>query len=94
LDSNYASSLINILGRVENLLIEQQSPFFKLKPKLYRNGSQWCVLYGDNIMENLCGFGNTPNEAAIDFKKNGGMYTRAPEGSREWMDYWQLHEDR
>jgi len=67
LDSNYASSLINILGRVENLLIEQQSPFFKLKPKLYRNGSQWCVLYGDNIMENLCGFGNTPNEAAIDF---------------------------
>ena len=34
------------------------------------------------------------SEAAIDFKKNGGMYTRAPEGSREWMDYWQLHEDR
>lgn len=34
------------------------------------------------------------SEAAIDFKKNGGMYTRAPEGSREWMEYWQIQEDR
>ena len=33
-------------------------------------------------------------EAAIDFKRNGKMYTRAPEGSREYIDYWEMQEDR
>jgi len=34
------------------------------------------------------------SEAATDWKRNGGFYTRAPVGSREYMEYWDLQEDR
>lgn len=34
------------------------------------------------------------SEAANDFRKNGGMYTRAPRGSKDYFDYWKMHEDR
>lgn len=33
-------------------------------------------------------------EAALDFEKNKGVYTRAPRGSKEYRDYWNLHEER
>jgi hypothetical protein len=33
-------------------------------------------------------------EAANDFKKNGGYYTRAPRESREYRDYWEMWERR
>lgn len=33
-------------------------------------------------------------EAAIDFKKNGGRYTLAPKGSKEWWEYWEEQERR
>ena len=39
-----------------------------LKP--YRDGDQWCFLYGDNIQEGVCGFGDTPYKAMLDFNKN------------------------
>lgn len=34
------------------------------------------------------------SEAAVDWKRNGGIYTLAPEGSREYREYWELQEDR
>lgn len=33
-------------------------------------------------------------EPAIDFKKNGGKYTLAPRGSRDYFEYWDLQEKR
>jgi len=33
-------------------------------------------------------------EAARDFISNGGYYTRAPEGSREYQQYWDMWEER
>ena len=33
-------------------------------------------------------------EAAIDYKKNGGRYTLAPMGSKEWYDFWEEQERR
>jgi hypothetical protein len=33
-------------------------------------------------------------EAALDFKRNGGYYTRALRGSREYREYWELWERR
>ena len=36
----------------------------------YRDGDQWCVLWGLNIQEGICGFGKTPNEAISDFLSN------------------------
>lgn len=34
------------------------------------------------------------SEAAIDFIKNKGVYTTAPVGSREYIEYWEMHEHR
>lgn len=38
-----------------------------LKPKIAKDGNQWCLLYGDNLQEGVAGFGDTPAEAARDF---------------------------
>lgn len=34
------------------------------------------------------------SEAARDYVKNGGVYTRAPEGTRDYREYWDLQEER
>lgn len=36
----------------------------------YLDGNQWCFLYGENIQEGICGFGDTIYEAALDFYVN------------------------
>lgn len=43
-----------------------------LKPCIKKEGNQWCVLYGDNLQEGICGFGKTPFEAIQNF--NAEMY--------------------
>ena len=45
------------------------------------------------------GFHNLVNthqfsEAANDFRRNGGTYTKAPRGSREYVEYWTMQETR
>ena len=42
----------------------------KLKPKLYIDGNQWCALYGENIQAGVCGFGDSPAKALMDFDKS------------------------
>jgi hypothetical protein len=55
-----------------NLIIAKQDMVFiesfGLKP--YKDGSEWCVLLGDNIQDGICGFGETPLKAVLDFNKN------------------------
>lgn len=41
--------------------------FRLLQPKLYKDGNQWCVLYGDNIHNGIAGFGDTPSKAVQSF---------------------------
>ena len=41
-----------------------------LKPKIFIDGNQWCVLYGENIQDGICGFGETPRLAIFDFNKS------------------------
>ncbi len=55
-----------------SLACQLQRPFMLLRPKIYPDGNQWCVLLGDNIQEGLAGFGDTPDEAASDFDQNWG----------------------
>lgn len=54
-----------------NILVEQEeyNLFALLKPKLYKDGSQWCCLYGDNIQDGIAGFGDTPYKAILAFNK-------------------------
>jgi hypothetical protein len=46
---------------------EMRRPFVVLRPKIFPDGNQWCALYGDNLQEGVCGFGDTPELAAQAF---------------------------
>lgn len=40
-----------------------------LRPRVFPDGDKWCVLYGDNVMEGVAGFGESPILAVYDFNK-------------------------
>ena len=40
------------------------------------DGNAWCALLGPNLMEGVCGFGPTPNEAMYAFDK--AWYEKKP----------------
>ena len=46
---------------------ERIRPVYLLRPRLFRDGNSWCALYGENIQEGICAFGDTPAEAAERF---------------------------
>jgi hypothetical protein len=49
---------------------KMQRPSVLFKPSVMPDGDQWCALYGENLMEGVCGFGDTPEQAMDDFDKN------------------------
>lgn len=46
---------------------EHCRPSALFKPAVSRDGDQWCALYGENLMEGVAGFGDTPNQACVNF---------------------------
>lgn len=57
--------------RSQNAQEQQEFNIFSmLNPKIYIDGNQWCVLYGESIQEGVCGFGDSPHQAVIDFNKS------------------------
>ncbi len=40
-----------------------------LKPRIYIDGNQWCVLYGENLQDGVAGFGDSPYLAVLAFNK-------------------------
>lgn len=53
---------------------ESWAVIYRLIP--YKDGDKWCVLLGANLQEGIAGFGETPEEAIIDFEK--AMQRRQP----------------
>lgn len=49
---------------------EQQRPCVLFKPVLSRDGNQYCVLFGEDLMQGVAGFGDSAALAMIDFDKN------------------------
>lgn len=46
---------------------EYQRPSVVFKPTLTKDGSMWCALLGENLMEGVAGFGETPAKAMWAF---------------------------
>jgi hypothetical protein len=44
-------------------------PSYVFKPKVFLNGNMWCALYGENIQEGVCSFGNSPANALREFDR-------------------------
>jgi hypothetical protein len=68
-DANYAQQIhqSQISKAVE---AEEMNLFSMLKPKVSIDGNQYCVLYGENLMEGVAGFGDTLMDAIWDFNKS------------------------
>lgn len=49
---------------------EQRRPFVILRPRIFPDGDQWCVLLGEDLQSGVAGFGNTPDAASRDFDRN------------------------
>jgi hypothetical protein len=49
---------------------ERRRPSVLMRPRVFPDGTAWCALYGENLQDGVCGFGDTPDAAARDFDKN------------------------
>ena len=47
----------------------QERPCVLWKPRLFRDGNQWCALLGENIQDGVVGFGDSPDAAMWSFDK-------------------------
>lgn len=66
-DFSYIGALVQ--QEVTCVGYQMTRPFTVLRPKIYPDGNQWCALYGDNLQDGVCGFGDTPEAAAAAFDK-------------------------
>lgn len=41
-----------------------------IKPRLFRDDNQWCMLWGENLRDGVAGFGDSPILAMYDFNKS------------------------
>lgn len=46
---------------------EMARPSAVYRPALMLDGTKWCALYGENLMDGVAGFGDTPEEAMRAF---------------------------
>lgn len=56
---------------------EMQRPSVVYRPSLSIDGTKWCALYGENIVEGVAAFGDTPDEAMRNFDQ-AWMHERTP----------------
>lgn len=55
---------------MQEISAAHSAPHAYLRAKVFPDGDQWCCLYGKNLQDGVCGFGETPHLAVIDFDKN------------------------
>jgi len=56
--------------REEFLLRHAKRPSTLYTPSVSLDGDMWSALYGANVQEGVCGFGQTPEKALEDFDRN------------------------
>jgi len=54
-------------GIEQSTAIEKAQPFVVYGARVFRDGSQWCALLGEDIATGVCGFGDSPAQAAAAF---------------------------
>jgi hypothetical protein len=47
-----------------------QDPHVLMRPSIYKDGNQWCALYGINLEDGVAGFGDSVALAMNDFDRN------------------------
>ena len=58
--NKYDSNMLFIEAQAVVCETSEYNLFSMLKPKIYQDGNEWCVLYGEDIQAGICGFGKSP----------------------------------
>ena len=61
------SALFSLPCAIARVELELIRPSVLHRPYLSRDGNQWLALYGENIQEGVCAFGDSPQEAMYNF---------------------------
>lgn len=77
----------------------QERPCVLWKPRLFRDGNQWCALFGENIQEGVVGFGDSPDAAMWAFdeawrEKLPPAPDTQPASSDEYVGWYCAHCER
>jgi hypothetical protein len=67
--SDLSHAVACIKQEMLNAALDMQQPSVVYRPKLSKDGSQWCALYGENLQDGVAGFGDTPALAMQNFNK-------------------------
>jgi hypothetical protein len=61
------------------------APHTRMRPRVFPDGTKWCALYGDDLMQGVSGFGDTPEQACTEFDKawSSGLTPDAARARRE-----------
>ena len=57
------------LQGIEAAGYDMSRPSVLFRPKLSKDGNQWCALYGENLQDGCVGFGDSPEKAMLEFDK-------------------------
>ena len=85
-DSNMAVNAISHAAAMAQESIQQAAQCYMAahviyKPKLYRDGNQWCALLGDDLQSGVCGFGSSPHAAMMAF--DAAWYEPIPDNATQ-----------
>ncbi len=48
---------------------ELTRPSIIFRPKVFQDGNKFCCLYGDDLMQGIAAFGDSPDEACREFDR-------------------------
>lgn len=63
-------------ARMQEAASAHDTPSAIYRPVLSIDGNQWCALYGENLQIGVCGFGDSPALAMVEFDK--AWYAKLP----------------
>lgn len=66
-ESDSYCTAVAIQVSASDVAVAMTRPVVLFRPKLSKDGNQWCFLLGDNLHDGVAGFGDTPEQAAAAF---------------------------
>lgn len=68
-DANIGHHAMMACENVRAAADQASAPHVLMRPKISIDGNAWCALYGDNLMEGVAGFGDSPAAAMAEFDR-------------------------
>ncbi len=71
-DNSFQEALEHEQKMITEVLKQDFVPVTSLGLIPFKDGHQWCYLFGKDLQSGVAGFGDTPHKAMLDFNKNYG----------------------